>query len=98
MQQPPGQFESRGLRRNLSGPLTISDITKDVMEILHYDEESVSVAMEEIKSRIGQRRCTSPTFKPSHPSPKEAIGDRHFPKLTGIWPKFCAAKGTFVIA
>ena len=26
-------------------------ITKDVMDILHYGEESVSVAMEEVKSR-----------------------------------------------
>ncbi len=26
-------------------------ITKDVMEILHYGEESVSVAMEEVKSQ-----------------------------------------------
>ena len=26
-------------------------ITKDVMEILHYGEESVSVALEEVKSR-----------------------------------------------
>ena len=26
-------------------------ITKDVMEILHYGEESVSVAMEEVKSK-----------------------------------------------
>jgi 4-oxalocrotonate tautomerase len=26
-------------------------ITKDVMDILHYGDESVSVAMEEIKSR-----------------------------------------------
>ena len=28
-------------------------ITKDVMDILHYGEESVSVAMEEVKSRSG---------------------------------------------
>jgi 4-oxalocrotonate tautomerase len=29
-------------------------ITKDVMNILHYGEESVSVAMEEIIERVGR--------------------------------------------
>src|SRR5258708_17021898 len=33
-------------------------ITKDVMEILHYGEESVSVAMEEVKPEDNVRHCS----------------------------------------
>ena len=38
----PGKSEQQ--KKTLAGA-----ITKDIMEILHYGEESVSVAMEEIK-------------------------------------------------
>jgi 4-oxalocrotonate tautomerase len=40
-------------------------IAKDVMEVLHYGEESVSVAMEEVKSQDWRRKCTNLTFKTS---------------------------------
>jgi len=32
------------------------EITKDVMDVLHYGEEAVSVAIEEIKGQDGPRR------------------------------------------
>jgi phenylpyruvate tautomerase PptA (4-oxalocrotonate tautomerase family) len=35
-------------------------ITKDVREILHYGEESVSVAIEEIRQLIGLRKFINP--------------------------------------
>ena len=35
-------------------------ITKDVMEILHYGEESVSVALEEVKSRDWLEKVYNP--------------------------------------
>lgn len=38
-------------------------ITKDVMDILHYGEESVSVAMEEVKSQDWVRKVYVPDVK-----------------------------------
>ena len=38
-------------------------ITKDVMEILHYGEESVSVAMEEVKSQDWIEKVYRPDIK-----------------------------------
>ena len=38
-------------------------ITKDVMEILHYGEESVSVAMEEVKSKDWVEKVYKPDVK-----------------------------------
>ena len=38
-------------------------ITKDVMEILHYGEESVSVAMEEVKSQDWLEKVYVPDVK-----------------------------------
>jgi len=38
-------------------------ITKDVMDILHYGEESVSVAMEEVKSRDWVEMVYKPDIK-----------------------------------
>ena len=40
-------------------------ITKDVMDILHYGEESVSVAMEEVKAQDWVEKATNPTSKTS---------------------------------
>ena len=38
-------------------------ITKDVMEILHYGEESVSVAMEEVKAKDWIEKVYKPEIK-----------------------------------
>jgi 4-oxalocrotonate tautomerase len=38
-------------------------ITKDVMEILHYGEESVSVAMEEVNSQNWVEKVYKPEVK-----------------------------------
>jgi 4-oxalocrotonate tautomerase len=38
-------------------------ITKDVMEILHYGDESVSVAMEEIKTQEWVEKVYRPEIK-----------------------------------
>jgi 4-oxalocrotonate tautomerase len=38
-------------------------ITRDVMEILHYGDESVSVALEEIKSQDWLERVYKPDIK-----------------------------------
>lgn len=38
-------------------------ITKDVMDILHYGDESVSVAFEEIKARDWLERVYNPDIK-----------------------------------
>jgi len=38
-------------------------ITKDVMEILHYGEDSVSVAMEEVKSKDWVEKVYKPDVK-----------------------------------
>jgi 4-oxalocrotonate tautomerase len=38
-------------------------ITKDVMDILHYGEESVSAAMEEVKSRDWVETVYKPDIK-----------------------------------
>jgi len=40
-------------------------ITKEIIDILHYGDESVSVAMEEVSRKIGGTRCTNLTFKTS---------------------------------
>jgi 4-oxalocrotonate tautomerase len=39
------------------------EIAKDVMEILHYGEESVSVAMEEVPSRDWAERVYEPDIQ-----------------------------------
>ena len=36
-------------------------ITEAVTDVLHYGDESVSVAFEEVSVNIGRRRFTSPT-------------------------------------
>ena len=38
-------------------------ITKDVMDILHYGDESVSVAMEEVKSQDWVEKVYKPDIK-----------------------------------
>lgn len=38
-------------------------ITKDVMDILHYGEESVSVAMEEVQSQDWAQRVYKPDIQ-----------------------------------
>ena len=38
-------------------------IIKDVMDILHYGEESVSVAMEEVKSQDWKEKVYKPEIK-----------------------------------
>ncbi len=38
-------------------------VTKDVMEILHYGEDSVSVAMEEVKSKDWVEKVYKPDVK-----------------------------------
>ena len=38
-------------------------IAKDVMEVLHYGEESVSVAMEEVKSRDWKEQVYKPDIQ-----------------------------------
>ncbi len=38
-------------------------ITKDIMDILHYGEESVSVAMEEVKSQDWVEKVYKPQIK-----------------------------------
>ena len=38
-------------------------ITKDVMEVLHYGEESVSVALEEVKSRDWAEKVYKPDIQ-----------------------------------
>ena len=38
-------------------------ITKDVMDILHYGEESVSVAMEEVKSQDWVEKVYEPEIR-----------------------------------
>jgi 4-oxalocrotonate tautomerase len=40
-------------------------ITKNVMDILHYGEESVSVAMEEVKPQDWVERVYRPDIKPN---------------------------------
>jgi 4-oxalocrotonate tautomerase len=52
----PGKSEQQKTR--LAEP-----ITKDVMEILHYGDESVSVAMEEIKSQGWLEKVYKPEVK-----------------------------------
>ena len=52
----PGKSEQQKVR--------LADaITKDVMGILHYGEESVSVALEEIKSRDWLEKVYKPDVK-----------------------------------
>jgi 4-oxalocrotonate tautomerase len=40
-------------------------ITKNVLDILHYGEESVSVAMEEVKPQDWAERVYRPDIKPN---------------------------------
>jgi len=52
----PGKSESHKTR-------LAEAITKDVMEILHYGEESVSVAMEEVKAQDWMEKVYKPDIK-----------------------------------
>jgi len=52
----PGKSEQQKIR-------LAERITKDVMEILHYGEESVSVAMEEVKSKDWVEKVYKPDVK-----------------------------------
>lgn len=52
----PGKSEQQKAR-------LAAEITKDVMSILHYGEESVSVAMEEIKSRDWTEKVYKPEIQ-----------------------------------
>ena len=52
----PGKSESQKTR-------LAEAITKDVMEILHYGEESVSVAMEEVKAQDWMEKVYKPDIK-----------------------------------
>jgi 4-oxalocrotonate tautomerase len=52
----PGKSEQQKIR-------LATAITKDVMEILHYGEESVSVAMEEVKSQDWVEKVYLPDVK-----------------------------------
>jgi len=52
----PGKSEQQKTR--LAGA-----ITKDVMDILHYGEESISVAMEEVKSQDWVEKVYVPDVK-----------------------------------
>ena len=54
----PGKSEQQKVRLS-------EEIVKDVMKVLNYGEESVSVAIEEVKHRIGQRRSTKRTSRTS---------------------------------
>ena len=52
----PGKSEQQKIR-------LAAAITKEVMEILHYGEESVSVAMEEVKSQDWLEKVYVPDVK-----------------------------------
>jgi 4-oxalocrotonate tautomerase len=52
----PGKSESQKTR-------LAEAITKEVMEILHYAEESVSVAMEEVKAQDWIEKVYKPDIK-----------------------------------
>ena len=52
----PGKSEQQ--KKTLAGA-----ITKDIMEILHYGEESVSVAMEEVKPSEWVEKVYRPEVK-----------------------------------
>ena len=52
----PGKSEQQKIR-------LAERITKDVMEILHYGEESVSVAMEEVKPEDWVEKVYKPDVK-----------------------------------
>ena len=52
----PGKSEQQKIR-------LAEAITKDVMDILHYGEESVSVAMEEIRPRDWVEKVYKPDIK-----------------------------------
>jgi 4-oxalocrotonate tautomerase len=52
----PGKSEQQ--KNRLAGA-----ITKDVMDILHYGEESVSVAMEEVKSQDWVEKVYKPDIQ-----------------------------------
>jgi 4-oxalocrotonate tautomerase len=52
----PGKSEQQKIR-------LAQEIAKDVMDILHYGEESVSVAIEEIKSQDWAERVYKPDIQ-----------------------------------
>lgn len=52
----PGKSEQQTIR-------LAEAMTKDVMEILHYGEESVSVAMEEVKSKDWVEKVYKPDIQ-----------------------------------
>lgn len=52
----PGKSEQRKNR-------LAEAITRDIMDILHYGEESVSVAMEEVKSQDWVEKVYKPEIK-----------------------------------
>ena len=52
----PGKSEQQKTR-------LVEAITKDVMEILHYGDESVSVAMEEVKSQDWAEKVYQPDIQ-----------------------------------
>jgi 4-oxalocrotonate tautomerase len=52
----PGKSEQQKIR-------LAEAITKDIMDILHYGEESVSVAMEEVKSQDWVEKVYKPEIK-----------------------------------
>lgn len=52
----PGNTEQRKTR-------LAEEIAKDVMDILHYGEESVSIAIEEVKSRDRAEKVYKPDIK-----------------------------------
>jgi 4-oxalocrotonate tautomerase len=60
-------------------------ITKDVVEILHYGEESVSVAMEEVKSEDWVQLVYKPDIKNKsdklYTKPGHDPNDREFAKM-----------------
>lgn len=49
-------------------------ITKDVMDILHYGDESVSVAIHEIKSQVWVEKVYNPDIKNNWDKPYKKPG------------------------
>jgi 4-oxalocrotonate tautomerase len=52
----PGKSENQKAR-------LAESVTRDVMDVLHYSEASVSVAMEEVKSQDWEERVYKPDIK-----------------------------------
>jgi len=65
----PGESEQQ--KKNLA-----AEITKAVMATLHYGEESVSVAMEEVKAADWTEKSTSPISSPSATRSTKSQGTR----------------------